>query len=187
MIHYLPYDEFEFLTEKEIDKFDLDSISENSSIGYTVEVDLKYCDELHDFHSYYSLCPEKVQINLDMLSKYCSGIANKYGIKVGGVNKLVPNLRDKKYIVRYRNLQLYLKLGMKLTKVHRILKVKQSNWLKEHIEFNTEKRKGLKIISVKISGETMENKRKRINVKIINNTKDYIRCVNRPNFISKYI
>ena len=33
----------------------------------------------------------------------------------------------------------------------------------------------------------MENKRKRTNVKIINNTKDYIRCVSKPNFISQEI
>ena len=57
-----------------------------------------------------------------MLSKYCSNIADKYGIKIGGVNKLVPNIGNKsKYVVHYRNLQLRLSLGMKLTKVHRIL------------------------------------------------------------------
>ena len=39
-----------------------------------------------------------------MLSKYCSDIANKYGIKVGGVKKLIPNLSNKvKYVVHYRN------------------------------------------------------------------------------------
>ena len=64
-----------------------------------------------------------------MLSKYCSDIANKYEIKVGGVNKLVSNLRDKiKYAVHYKNLQYYLSLRMKLIKAHRILKFKQSNW-----------------------------------------------------------
>ena len=76
-----------------------------------------------------------------MLSKYCSNIDNKYGIKVGGVSKLVPNLRAKvKYIPHYRNLQLYLEPGIKLVKIHRILKFTQSNWLKEYIEFNTQKR-----------------------------------------------
>ena len=41
---------------------------------------------------------KKFEINPDMLSKYCSDITNKYGTKVGGVNKLVPNLRDKKVL-----------------------------------------------------------------------------------------
>ena len=51
-----------------------------------------------------------------MLSNYCSYIASKYGTKVGVVNKLVPNLGNKsKYVVHYRNLHLYLSLGMKLT------------------------------------------------------------------------
>ena len=46
-----------------------------------------------------------------------------YGIKIGRVNKLVPNLGNKsKYLFHYKNLQLYLSLGIKLTNVHRILK-----------------------------------------------------------------
>ena len=66
-----------------------------------------------------------------MLSNFCSNIANEYGIKNVGVKKLVPNSGNKtKCVVRYRNLRLYLSLGMKLTKVHRILKLKQSDWLK---------------------------------------------------------
>ena len=66
-----------------------------------------------------------------MSSKYCFSIANKYGIKAGGVNKLVPNLGSKsKYVVHYRNLQLYLSLGMKLAKIDRVSKFKQSDWLK---------------------------------------------------------
>ena len=138
----LPSCDFNFLTKKEINKLDLDSISENSSIGYILEVDITYCSEVHKKHNDYPLCPEKIEISSDMLSKYCSDIANKYGINVGGVNKLVPNLRDKtKYVVHYKNLQYCLSLGMKLIKIHRILKFKQSNWLKGYIKFNTEKKK----------------------------------------------
>ena len=138
----LPCGGFKCLNKQKINSFCLDSISENNSIGYFLEVDLDYTSELHDLHNDYKLAPEKLEINSDMLSKYCFEIDNKYGIKVGGVNKLVPNLRDKrKYIAHYRNIQLYLSLEMKLSKIHRVLKFKQANLLEEYIEFNTEKRK----------------------------------------------
>ena len=68
--------------------------------------------------------------------------ADKYDIKVGDVKKLIPNLRIKtKYVLHYRNLQIYLSLGMKLIKIQRMLKFRQSNWMKKYIDFNLEKRK----------------------------------------------
>ena len=55
--------------------------------------------------------------------------------------KVVPNLGDKtKFVLHYRNLQLYLSLGMKLTKIYRVLRFKQSDWMKKYIDFNTKKR-----------------------------------------------
>ena len=77
-----------------------------------------------------------------MLSKYCKEIADEYDIKVGDVKTLIPNLKNKtKYELHYRKLQLYLFLGMKLAKIDRVLKFKQSDCMKKNIGFNTKKRK----------------------------------------------
>ena len=68
--------------------------------------------------------------------------------------------------------------------------------MKEYIHFNTEKRMNsknvfgvqfLKLMINCIYGKTCENIRKRINVKLVNNSKDYLRCVSKPNFISQKI
>ena len=128
MSKYLPCCEFKWLKN-----VDVNSISENSSIGYILEVDLEYPDELHYLHNDYPLAPEKLAISYYTLSNYCKKIADKYGIKVGDVKKLVPNLSNKSNY----NLQLYLSLGMKPTKVHKVLKFKQSDWMKIYSDFNT--------------------------------------------------
>ena len=112
-----------------------------SDVGYILEVDHKYPKELHELHNDYSLAPEKIVVTNDMLSNYCKNIANKYETKVGDVKKMIPNLTNKsKYVLHYKNLQLYLSLGIKLTKIHRALQFKQSDRMKKYIDFNTKKR-----------------------------------------------
>ena len=107
MSEYLPYGEFSRL--KNVDKFDVMSINDKSDIGYILEVDLEYPKELHELHNNYPLAPEKLAVTNDMLFTYCKNIADKYGIKVGDVKKLISNLGNKtKYVVHYRNLQLHL-------------------------------------------------------------------------------
>ena len=92
-------------------------------------------------HNNYPLAPEKFAIPYDMLSNYCKKIASEDGIKVGDVKKLIPNLGNKSnYVLHYGIIQLYLSLGIRLTKIHRVLKFKQSDWMKKYINFNTEKR-----------------------------------------------
>ena len=142
MSQYLPCSGFKWLNQKETYKFYVNSIGENSSNEYILEDDLEYPDALHELHNDYPLASEKLKITYYMLSNYCSSISNEYDIKIGGVNKLVPNLDNKsKYVLQYRNLELYLSLGMKLVTVHRVLKFKKPDWLKKYINFNTDKRK----------------------------------------------
>ena len=75
-----------------------------------------------------------------MLSNYCKSIADKYDIKVGDLKKLIPNLaNESKYVLHYRNIQLYLSLEIKLTKIHKVLNFKQFDWMKKYIDFNTKK------------------------------------------------
>ena len=150
MRQYLPYGRSKWLNEKEIDKFDVNSIEcnsfekKNSSDGYILEVDLESSDELHELQNDYPLTLEKLKINHNMLSNYCSNTANGYRIKIGRVNKLVPNLGNKsKYVLHYKksSVVFVIKLGIKLTKVHRILKFKQLDSLKTYIDFNKNERK----------------------------------------------
>ena len=188
MSEYLPYEGFKWL--KNVDKFDVMSINEKSPIGYFLEVDLEYPDELHELHNDYPLAPEKLAVSSDMLSNYCKKIADKYEIKVDDVKKLIPNLGNKtNYVVHYRNLQLYLSLGMKLTKIQEVLKFKQSDWMKKYIDFNTEKRMNaandfenyfFKLMINSVHGKTMENLRKRFNVRLIRNAEDFLKYTSKP-------
>ena len=118
MSSYLPYGGFKRL--KNVHGFDVNSVSEKSPLGYILEVDLKYSVELTALCNDYPLAPEKLVITYDMLSDYCKNIAGEYDIKVNDVKKLIPNMGNKtNYMLHYRNLQLYLSLGMKLTKTHK--------------------------------------------------------------------
>ena len=188
MSEYLPYSEFEWL-KKNVDELDVMSINEKSDVGYILEVVLKYPKELHELHNDYPLAPEKLTVTNDILSNYCKSITDKYEIK-----KLIHNLGNKtKYVGHYRNLQLYFSLGMKLTKIHRALQFKQSDWMKKYTDFNTKKRMCatndfetdfFKLMINSVYGKTMENLRKRINVRFVNNRKDVLKYTRRPTYVT---
>ena len=80
MSEYLLYDGFEWL--KIVDEFDVMSVSEKGEIGYYLEVELEYLDELHKLHNDYLLAPEKLAVWSDMLSQYCNEFVDIYEIKV---------------------------------------------------------------------------------------------------------
>ena len=81
---------------------------------------------------------------------------------------------------------------MKLTKINRVLKFKQWDWMKKYIDFNTEKSMNaandfqkdfFKLMINSAYGKTMENLRKRINVRLINNAEDFLKYTNKPTYI----
>lgn len=189
MCQSLPSSNFRFLTKSEIDKFDLHLISDNSSDGYILEVDLSYPKKLHDSHNDLPFCPEKC-------------------IPPGGKNfKLVPNLHDKYfYVIHYVHLKTCLKHGLILKKIHRVITFKQSPYLKQYIDLNTTLRKlsnttfeqdFFKLLNNSIFGKTLENNEKRINVHLVNQWRDdrnktkkrnsADKMIARPNFHSSTI
>ena len=194
---YLPTGNFKWMTDKEISEIDLGKYKKDGKKGLIPEVDLEYPQELHDLHNDYPVASEKVKVSNDMLSGYCKKIAKKYKISIGLVSKLIPTLRDKKeYVLHYRNLQLYLDLGLKIKKIHRVLKFDQSPWLKQYIDFNTEKRKNtknsfekdfFKLMNNSVFGKTMKNLRKQIDVKLVTDEKKLDKLTAKPTYVSSKI
>ena len=83
-----------------------------NSIGYILEVDLEYPDQLHYLHNDYPLA-SNVQLIVIRCQIIIEKLLTNIEIKVSDVKKLVPNLGNKtNYVAHQRNLQLYLSLGM---------------------------------------------------------------------------
>ena len=103
---------------------EIDILNVPAKLGYILEVDLEYPKELHGKHNLYPLAPEHVQVTGDMLSPFQQ---EHFPPIRGSIRKLVPNLHNKEeYVAHYRNLQLYVNLGLKIKKVHRVMQFEQS-------------------------------------------------------------
>ena len=123
MSRSLPTDGFKWI---EPENGDLKKCNKDSKKGILLEVDLDYPEKLHDTVNDYPLAPEERTINKE-LSAYCKRIGKMYNISKK-VSKLVTTLYDKKnYVVHHENLKLYLSLGMKLKKIHQVLKFTNQN------------------------------------------------------------
>ena len=188
MIQSLPYGNFHWLTLSEIQNFNILQTTENSPMGFILEVDLLYPTELHNMHDDLPMAVEHLHITYDMLSPHAKRLCDSLNLKhLFPCKKLTPNFFNKKnYVCYYLNLKFYVENGLKITKIHKILTFSQKPWLEQYINFNNEKRKNatsefekgfFKKMNNSFYGKTCQNIRKRINIKAavnVNQCKKYL-------------
>ena len=146
-------------------------LSKGIDKGY---LDVKYPPELHDSHNDLPFLCERMKIN--------------------NVEKLVPNLYDKRsYVIHIRALMQAIDHGLILEKVHRVIEFDQSAWMKPYIDFNRNLRTQAKndfeknfftLMNNAVFGKTMENIRKHRNIKLVTNRETYLKTIMKPNFKS---
>ena len=146
MSQALPNGGFKWLNREEINcymKDELMKTAADSQVGYMVEVDLDYPDHLHAWHNDYPLAVERMGVKMTDLSEFQKEMCNLFNSRPNpSVTKLIPNLYNKTdYVLHYRNLQYYIKMGLVLNRIHKVLRFNQSTWLRDFIEYNVEKRK----------------------------------------------
>ena len=151
----LPIGGFQWMSEKELETW--------KNYPCILEVNLDYPDHLHDSHNDYPLAPERVQVE--------------------SVEKLIPNLKHKtKYVIHYKNLQLYEKLGLTITKIHRGIQFEEYAWLEGYIDLNTRlkakatnefEKDFFKLMNNAVFGKTMENIRNRVDIRLVNSERNF--------------
>ena len=171
MSQSLPVGGFKWLSEKEIRSYEKLPGSIRECV---LEVDLEYPVELHDEHNEYPLAPE--------------------GVKVNGTRKLIPHLGGRKnYVVHHEALRQLVKYGLRITRIHRGIKFRESNFLSRYIASNTRSRTAAKnefekdfykLANNSVFGKTMENVRERSKIRIVNGLEPdkLLAYIARPNY-----
>ena len=171
MSQSLPYDEIKFDNNVKLEG--IINTPDDSDIGYFIEVDLKYPDNIKEKTKHFPFAPLNKKINPDDFSDYMkTNIPDTYT----QTKKLICDWSDKKkYLVHYRMLKFYIRHGMTVEKVHNVISFKQSMWLEKYISFNTQKRNKAKndfekdfykLLNNAFYGKTMENVRNRLKKKL---------------------
>ena len=166
----LPYDEIKFDNNVELEE--ILNTPDDSDIGYFVETDLKYPDNIKEKTRNFPFAPVNKKINPDDFSDYMKEILPDTYTQN---KKLICDWSDKKnYLVHYRMLKFYIRYGMIVDKVHSVISFKQSRWLEKYISFNTQKRNKAKndfekdfykLLNNAFYGKTMENVGNRMKIK----------------------
>ena len=173
MVQKLPTGKFKWMGD--LEQFTAEKIAElvkKDKRGYILEVDVDYPKELHKLHNELPFLPERM--------------------KISKVEKLVPNLKNKrKYVIHIRALDQVLKHGLVLKKVHQVIQFEQSAWLKPYIDFNTRLRTAasndfekdfFKLMNNSVFGKTMENIRRHKDMKLVTDKQKYLKYVMKSNF-----
>ena len=180
MLMYLPTGNFQIYENNSITESFINKVlntDDCSNTGYVLIVDLIYPDNIKYKSKNFPFCPENKAIDSDNFTEYMHEHApNPHR----STSKLICDQTNKEYyIVHYRNLKFYLRMGMIISRVHKIVSFDQSPWLKPYIDYNTEKRAQAdsdfekdyhKNLVCSFFGKTMEDVRNRIKVEFIHNS-----------------
>ncbi len=139
MSEFLPFSDYEWVSASSVNLMDIPA---DFPFGYIFEVDGYFPDDVHEHLSDFPPAPLKQTVTEDMISEFSKSMNERYINSLDiRTEKLLCTLEPRKsYKCYYRTLQLYCQLGFKITKYHRVLKFRQSNWLQNYINFNTTQR-----------------------------------------------
>ena len=187
MCESLPFGDF---SETTISLQSVLNTADDAEFGYFVVVDLEYPKELHDKHNDYPLAPEHLHIRREMLSPSQA----RDNCESKETYKLLQTFNTKQYYVcHYRILKFYITHGLKVVKTHRIIKFKQSKWMKNYIDINTEIRRTAKtdclkdlgkLLNNSVFGKSMEDLMNRQNIKLFTDDEQCQKFISKPNFKS---
>ena len=181
---------FRFVNEVSISQ--ILNMPQDSAIGNFVEVDLECPTDFHDNQRDYPPAPVKEIVQDEWLSDCQFSLKEQYNIPEAKVPKLLQTLFDKKnYVVHYKLLQLYVQLGLRITKLHRVLQFNQERWLEPYITLNSNMRKNAtnkvqqnyyKLINNSVYGKTIESKRRQSREEITRNAERAEKLVSKFEF-----
>lgn len=207
MCEHLPHSNFHLLTEHEIETFfpnqqNILDLNTEGDEGFYFEVDLTYPSEIHKKTSDFPLAPEGGQVTEDMLSPYMQQLYQQLmtaryqkklePIKFKSSYKLLLTQYDKKnYCIHFKLLQYFLNKGMKLTKIHNVVRFTQKRFLKPYVDFNSRQRAQAqnsfekdfyKLKNNSLFGKTMEDVRKHSIYKLVTDPDYFKKLASSPLF-----
>lgn len=195
----LPEGDYKWLTQVQVDNFDVWNVPRQSHYGYVLEVDVIIPDHLHDMFCDFTPLADHMQPEPDHWTSFQHILNEETGQPsrsrtAPGTKKLIGHLGPRRhYPIQIEHLKCCLKLGIQLEKVHRILRYKQSPWAREYIQHLMKKRQMaqtpfentyFKKQSNVIFGYLLSNVRKRLKTTLVTNSDQFLRLSRKPTFKS---